>query len=74
MQLSPSGSLPGELWLLWGQPAPSPQLREITELCLGFLTPHHDLLTFTRQHTGTIVKLTLFVFCLRYHRSSLPDV
>lgn len=47
-------------------------LMETTELCFGFLT--HNLLTFTRQQTRTIVKLTLLVFCLRDHCSSLLDI
>lgn len=53
------------------QPAPSPQFKESTELCLSSLTSHYDLLTFPRQQTGTCVKLALLLSL--WDRFSLSD-
>ena len=41
-----------------------PQLEETPGFCLDSHTPPHSPLTFSRQQTGIVVKLTLFAFCL----------
>lgn len=63
----PSGTLPMNsscLGFFLRQLACIPLLEETTWFCVDSHTPHHSLLTFSRQQTGIVVKLTLFAFCL----------